>query len=150
MTVIDRSALLPFSAAQLFSLVNDIEAYPQYMEGCVGAEVLSQAGNVMEARLDLAAAGIKQSFSTRNVLSHPSEITLELLDGPFDHLRGRWEFRALQDTACKMHLNLAFSMQSTLLGAAAAKLFDRVANNLVDAVSRRAADLYGTNPVVGQ
>jgi len=142
-TVIDRSALLPFAAQQLFELVNDIEAYPAYMDGCVGASVLSRSGNVLEARLDLARGGISQSFSTRNVLFAPSEITLELLDGPFEYLRGRWEFRALDEAACKMSLNLEFSMNSSVLGAAAGKLFDRVTNNLVDAVGRRAADLYG-------
>lgn len=143
MTVIDRSALLPYSAQQLFELVCDVESYPQYMDGCVGAAILNRGDDMVEARLDLARGGIRHSFSTRNRLFRAREITLELIDGPFESFAGHWGFRELGDSACKLSLKLTFTMNSQLLGAAAAKLFDRVTNNLVDAVGRRAKQLYG-------
>ena len=64
MNDIRRSALLPYSAELIYQLINDVEAYPQYMDGCVGAEVLLADESMMEARLDLSRAGIKMSFST--------------------------------------------------------------------------------------
>jgi ribosome-associated toxin RatA of RatAB toxin-antitoxin module len=143
MTVINRSALLPFSAYQLFELVRDVESYPRYMEGCVGACVLRREEDWVEARLDLSRAGITQSFSTRNRMSAPREITLELIDGPFEHFAGRWDFHALGDSACKMSLNLEFTINGTLLGVAASRLFDKATNNVVDAVGRRASQIYG-------
>lgn len=143
MTVINRSALLPYRAEQLFDLVNDIEAYPRYLDGCVGAQVLRREDDLIEARLDLARSGIRQSFSTRNRLVAAREITLELIDGPFDTFVGRWDFQALGDAGCKLSLNLEFNMNSSVLGAAAARLFDRVSNNLVDAMCRRADEMYG-------
>jgi ribosome-associated toxin RatA of RatAB toxin-antitoxin module len=143
MTIINRSALLPYSASQLFELVSDVESYPRYMEGCVGASILRREDDLVEARLDLARGGIRQSFSTRNRLQAAREITLELIEGPFDYFSGRWEFRELGDAACKLSLMLEFKFSSRLLGAAAAKLFDKVTNNLVDAVGRRARQLYG-------
>lgn len=143
MTVINRSALLPYRAEQLFDLVNDIEAYPRYLDGCVGAHVLRQEVDLIEARLDLARGGIRQSFSTRNRLVAAREITLELIDGPFESFVGRWDFHTLGDAGCKLSLNLEFSMNSSVLGAAAARLFDRVSNNLVDAICRRADEMYG-------
>ena len=81
MNDIRRSALLPYSAELIYQLINDVEAYPQYMDGCVGAEVLLADESMMEARLDLSRAGIKMSFSTRNQLTPPRRIVLELLDG---------------------------------------------------------------------
>lgn len=143
MTLINRSALLPFAAGQLFELVNDVESYPQYMDGCVGAEVLRREADVIEARLDLARGGIRQSFCTRNTIAVSEQITLELLEGPFEYFGGRWDFRALDAKACKVSLNLEFTVNNGLLGAAAAKLFERVTGNLVDAVSQRATELYG-------
>ena len=143
MTLINRSALLPFTPAQLFELVNDIEAYPQYMDGCVGAEVLRRDADVLEARLDLARGGISHSFCTRNTLVAGERINLELLEGPFEHFGGHWEFLGLGESACKISLNLEFIINNGLLGAAAARLFDRVTNNLVDAVGQRATELYG-------
>lgn len=89
MTVIQRSALLPYTAEQVFQLVDDIEAYPQFMDGCVRAQVLSRDKNCVEARLDLERAGITQSFATRNQLQPPHTIELELLEGPFDSFSGR-------------------------------------------------------------
>jgi ribosome-associated toxin RatA of RatAB toxin-antitoxin module len=143
MTVINRSALLPYSARQLFDLVSDVESYPAYLDGCVGARILSAEEHSVDARLDLALGGITQSFSTRNRMLAGREITLELIDGPFEYFAGRWDFHALGDAACKMSLHLEFAINSTVLGVAAARLFDKVTNNLVDAVGRRASQLYG-------
>lgn len=143
MTTIHRSALLPYRASQLFDLVNDVEAYPAFMDGCVGASILRRTDEYLEARLDLARAGISQSFSTRNRMVAGERITLELLEGPFDHLQGLWEFRALGDAACKISLQLDFRISSSLLGAAAGRLLDSVTSNLVDAVGRRARQIYG-------
>lgn len=143
MTVIQRSALLPYTAEALFELVNDIEAYPSFMDGCVGAQILHREDNLMEARLDLSRAGVSQSFSTRNRMQAFDRIELELLDGPFDVFKGHWHFKSLGDLACKVSLDLEFKMNNNLLGAAAGRLFDSVTANLVDAVSRRAKQLYG-------
>ena len=143
MTHISRSALLPHDAQRLFDLVNDVEAYPQYMGGCVGAQVLHRDANLVEARLDLARGGVSHSFSTRNHLVPGREIVLELLDGPFDHFHGRWDFQQLGNDGCKMSLDLQFRINSRVLGVAAARLFDRVTNDLVDAVAGRARKLYG-------
>jgi ribosome-associated toxin RatA of RatAB toxin-antitoxin module len=143
MTVINRSALLPFESQQLFDLVNDIESYPEFMDGCVGAQVLSRTPQVVEARLDLAKGGIAHSFSTRNRLSGNERVTLELLEGPFEFFEGRWHFLALGDAACKLSLELEFRLNSTVLGAAASRLFEMVTNNQVDALARRAQEIYG-------
>ena len=143
MTEIQRSALLPYPASKLFELVNDIEAYPQYMDGCVAASVLRHEGDLMEAQLELARGGISQRFSTRNRLVAGESIALELIEGPFETFNGRWDFRALGEDACKVSLRLEFVVNNALIGAAAAKLFDRVTGDLVDAVSRRATHLYG-------
>ncbi|MFK7831260.1 MAG: type II toxin-antitoxin system RatA family toxin [Congregibacter sp.] len=143
MTAIHRSALLPFSDQQLYALVNDVEAYPQYMDGCVGAEVIRSEANQMEARLDLARGGIKQSFTTLNELNPHQSIRLTLKDGPFDRFDGLWRFQALAEQACKVTLDLEFTVRSSLLSVAAAHLFDRVAGSLVDSVVTRAQTVYG-------
>lgn len=143
MASIHRSALLPFSDAQLFVLVNDVAAYPHFMDGCVGAAVIRSTPQTMEARLDLARGGISQSFTTLNELTPHESIRLRLKDGPFDHFDGMWRFQALAEHACKVSLDLEFGVRGSLLSAAAARLLDRVTGNLVDAIVRRASDVYG-------
>jgi len=143
-TKIDRSALLMYPAQSMFALVNDIESYPHFMDGCVGAEVLARSEDCVEARLHLAKAGIRQSFTTRNRIE-PGRIRMELLEGPFESFEGLWGFEALRDDACKVTLHLAFRMRNGLAGRAARKLFDSMANTLVDALCRRAREVYGSD-----
>lgn len=142
MSSIHRSALLPFSNEQLFTLVNDVEAYPLFMDGCVGAAIISTDATHMEARLDLARGGIAQSFTTLNELHPYEQIRLTLKDGPFDHFDGAWRFQALAEQACKVSLDLEFRVRGGLLTAAAAHLLERVTGNLVDAVVQRASEVY--------
>ena len=112
MTHIERSALLPYPADKLFDLVNDVLAYPQYMDGCVGATILMQDESTMEAALELRKGGITQRFTTRNKLHKPQKIVMELLEGPFDSLQGEWTFKALATDACKVSLDLHFQVKS--------------------------------------
>jgi len=126
----------------MFDLVNNVEAYPVFMPGCVGAEVYEQTESLMVARLDLSKAGIKQSFVTRNTLVEPESISVVLEEGPFSALRGMWEFKALGRDACKISFWLEFSSTNSLLGLAAGKLFEGVASSQVDAICQRADQLY--------
>ncbi|MGD2007567.1 MAG: type II toxin-antitoxin system RatA family toxin [Cellvibrionales bacterium] len=146
MTTIDRSALLPYPAEAVFTLVADIERYPEFLPGCVEASILTRQENTVTARLTLSRAGISQSFTTRNTLVVAESMELVLVDGPFDQFSGRWTFKALSPEACKVALNLEFLLGGGLINAAAGKLFDRVAHDLVDAVVRRAQHVCGSPP----
>ncbi|MGJ8685909.1 MAG: type II toxin-antitoxin system RatA family toxin [Spongiibacteraceae bacterium] len=143
MNEIRRSALLPYSAATIYELVNDIESYPSYMDGCVGAEILRRDEGVIEARLDLSRGGVRLSFITRNTLLPPERVTLSLLDGPFESLTGEWALLALGDSAVKVSLHLQFALSGKIVSLASRQLFNTVANNLVDALVKRANELYG-------
>ena len=143
MTHIHRHALLPYSCEQLFVLVNDVAVYPQYMAGCVGAEVLESTASSMTARLDLARGPVRQSFTTRNQLTPFERIDLTLVDGPFDQFEGHWVFHPLGGMACKVTLDMHFALSSRIASLAAGKLFQSVANQLVDALSNRARHVYG-------
>jgi len=139
---IERSALVAFSDRQMFDLVNDIESYPQYMEGCIGAEVLSRTDSEITARLDLSKLGMRYSFTTRNRLTAPSSMDMVLVEGPFKRMSGVWAFKALAEDACKVSLSLEFEFSNALVAKAASKWFESVANELVDGLCRRAGQVY--------
>lgn len=141
MTVINRSALVPFAADLMYRLVNDIETYPEFMEGCVGAQITARGDDWLEARLDLAKGGLRYSFTTRNRLLPPERIELTLVEGPFEFFSGRWEFHALTPAASKVTLHLEFEMAGKLLSFAAKALFNSVANQLVDQLVKRAQQI---------
>lgn len=139
---VERSALVNYSASQMFELINDIEAYPQFMDGCVGAKILARGDNWLEARLELSKAGVSQSFVTRNQLQPPHSMTMNLVDGPFKYLRGVWRFTSLGEQACKVTFEVEFELQNRLLGMAVGKLFEGVSNKQVDALCTRAKQVY--------
>ena len=145
MTVIERSALLAHPVEQVFDLVADIERYPEFLKGCVGADILKRDDDEVTATLRLSRAGISHGFTTQNRMQRPHRIDLALVDGPFSHFAGHWSFLALGDEACKTTLQLHFELASGIASVAAGKLFDKVALDLVDAIVNRAGQQLEQN-----
>ena len=143
LTTINRSALVMYSAEQMFHLVNDVESYPQYMEGCVGASILEHGDRQMVAQLDLKKSGVSMSFVTRNSLFLPESIKMELEQGPFKRLSGEWTFKPLTENACKVTFLLEFETNSLATTLASSSLFSTVGNTMVDALCQRADTTYG-------
>jgi len=138
MPVIQRSALVEHTAAHMFALVNDVDAYPSRFEWCHQAQVMESSELRVLARLELGIAGFHTWFITENQLSPPHHIDMTLRDGPFRQLLGRWEFHALDECACKVMLRLDFEPQSRLLGPALAIGMQSLADRMVDDFVREA------------
>ncbi|HHT00070.1 MAG TPA: type II toxin-antitoxin system RatA family toxin [Thiomicrospira sp.] len=142
MKKITRTALLPYSAKQVFDIVNDVASYPEFLPWCGGSEVLSETDSEMHARITIAKAGVKQTFETRNHLVQGQRIEMHLVDGPFKSLRGEWEFKVLDVDACKILFEVEFEVSSGLLNAAIGPIFEQIANTLVDSFCERAKQIY--------
>ncbi|MCB1844070.1 MAG: type II toxin-antitoxin system RatA family toxin [Halioglobus sp.] len=138
-----RSALVPYSAQQMFQLVDDIESYPAFLPWCSDARILGRKDNTVEATLELNKAGIRKSFTTRNTRSEFDAIDLKLLGGPFRHLAGGWRFTDLNGQGCKVELEIDFEFESALVDVIFGSFFEDTCNSLVDAFTRRAATVYG-------
>lgn len=145
MVSISRSALLPYSAEQMFALVNDIASYPSFMQGCLSAEVLQADPHEVLARLELGRAGLRYAFTTRNRLREPEAMEMTLVEGPFRKFSASWRFEALTARACKTSLDLQFEFSTGLVDLALRNLFEATGRDLVTAVCRRAEQVYGRN-----
>ena len=115
MPQIHRSALVEHSASRMFELVNDIAAYPRRFGWCEDARIIEAGESRVLARLELGIGGFRTWFTTENTLSPPHHIEMELRDGPFRRLHGRWQFHALDENASKVSLSLDFEPQSSLM-----------------------------------
>lgn len=132
MPTIQRNALVEHSAARMFALVNDIGAYPRRFDWCEAADVLEADDEHMVARLELGIGALRTWFTTHNTLSPPHHIDMSLHDGPFRRLEGRWQFHALDESACKVTLTLDFEPLNRLLGPALTLGFQGLADRMVD------------------
>jgi len=142
-THISRSALVPYAAEAMFDLVDDVPAYPEFLPWCKGAYVLSDDGDEVTARLEIAKGAFQQSFTTVNRRLRPKMLEMRLVEGPFRHLEGFWRFEPLDEGACRVSLDIDFEFSSKVLGLTLGPVFKQIANTLVDAFVQRARVVYG-------
>ncbi len=140
---ISRSALVMYSAQQMYDLVIDIEAYGEFLPGCTAGRIDHQEGERLEATLEVAKAGLRHSFSTRNKMTPGKSIEMQLLEGPFKHLSGIWTFQPLGESGCKVSLDLEFEMSSKFTQATLGSVIGQMMNAMVDAFGKRAKQIYG-------
>ena len=143
MSVVKRSALVPYRAEQMFHLVDDIEAYPEFLPWCKSAVILHRDTHEVRASLELARGALRKSFTTVNRNQPGKMIEMRLIEGPFRHLEGFWSFHSLGDDGCKVTLDMQYEFSSRILKMTVGPVFDHIANSLVDAFCQRARDKYG-------
>ena len=144
MDTIDRSALVHYTPQEMYALVSDVEAYPEFLPWCGAAVLHWRDGDVLEGSVEMRIAGLRRSFRTRNRMREYDAIDMELVEGPFSHLSGGWSFKALDHIGCKVSLEVEFEVKSRATNRLLGRYFEEICNSLVDAFVRRAGDIYGT------
>ena len=154
MREIRRSALVPYTPAQMYRLVNDVAGYPKFVPWCPAARVLEASDESVTALLEIVRAGVKVTLTTRNTLLPDERIDMALIDGPLARFSGRWEFvpiRAASPIAaaagelrgCRVELAVAFEFKNAAIGLVIGPLFESSWDSLVDAFVKRAHEVYG-------
>jgi ribosome-associated toxin RatA of RatAB toxin-antitoxin module len=137
-----RSALVLFPANYMYQLVEDVARYPEFLSWCSASRVIERSGDSQLASLDVAIAGLRQSFTTRNDLQPGRSIRMQLVEGPFQQLAGEWRFEPLGPAGSKVILQLQFDFAGNLLSSAFRHGFASIADRLVSDFSRRAESVY--------
>jgi ribosome-associated toxin RatA of RatAB toxin-antitoxin module len=143
MREVRRSALLPYAAAQVYALVADVERYPEFLPWCTSARIVARAPDEVTVTLGLSSGLARASFTTRNRLVPDRALSMSLVDGPFDHLEGRWDFTPIRDAGARADLHVAFATHGLIGALALGPAFEAACNHLVDAFARRARQVYG-------
>jgi len=139
---IARSAIVGHSAPEMFALVDDIESYPRFLPWCRAATVESRTPALVRATLSVGMRGLRQSLSTQNELRPAEAMDMRLVKGPFRHFAAAWRFKPLSAEACSIEFSLEYEMAGPL-ARLLEPIFDHIADTMVDAFTRRAAELYG-------
>ncbi|MEQ9258071.1 MAG: type II toxin-antitoxin system RatA family toxin [Roseovarius sp.] len=140
---------LPYSAAQMYELVADVESYPKFLPWTAAARVRKvtpreDGAEVMEADLVISFKVFRERFGSRVVLWEAARrIETEYLDGPFQHMRSNWVFEPAEDGGCRVHFDVDFAFRNRLLQSAAELFFYEAMKRVVAAFETRAKALYG-------
>ena len=142
------SKILPYTPDQLFALVGDVEAYPDFVPWITSMRTWN--GRTVESGIETvdAEAGIgfsflKERFSTRvRRDASARRIEVSLLSGPFRKLENRWEFHGQEDGATRVEFDIDFHFKSRLLEALLTTNFGHAVDRLMGCFEARAASLY--------
>lgn len=143
MHTLKRNAIVPYSAHQMFELVNNVEEYPRFLPWCRRSQIVNQTDNEIVAFLEISWNGIHKNFTTRNRLDPIKKIDITLVNGPLKRLDGVWHFLELDSRACKITLDLEFEFTGRFIDRLFQPIFQHIANTLVEAFCKRAGELYG-------
>jgi ribosome-associated toxin RatA of RatAB toxin-antitoxin module len=127
----------------MFALVDAVEDYPKFLPWCGGSSVNPQDDRVTHATVMIDYHHVKHSFTTENTRQVAELIEMKLLDGPFEHLDGRWRFVSLSEDACKVEFRLHYTFSHKILEKLVGPVFFIIANSFVDAFVQRAEQVYG-------
>lgn len=142
MAQVRRSVIVPYTAEQMYRLVDDVERYAEFLPWCGGTRVHERSENATVASLDIDYMRIRQSFSTANRNQPPHLIEMTLREGPFKSLSGAWRFTPLGAHGCKVDFSLDYEFSSKLLEKTVGPVFGRIAESFVEAFVKRAEVLF--------
>jgi ribosome-associated toxin RatA of RatAB toxin-antitoxin module len=140
--VLERSALVTFTAAQMYALVNDVDRYPEFLPWCTAARVGQASETERVASVRVSRGVLRTEFTTRNVLTPDSRIVMNLVDGPFKSFLGEWRFDAIADRGSRVTFRVQFEFKHRLTAAAFGAVFETVCGTIVDAFVQRAQAIY--------
>lgn len=140
---VEKSVLLNYSAQQMFDLVEHIERYPEFLPWCGGTTIKAREVTHTVATIMINYHGVKHNFTTHNTNHPPRLIEMQLVDGPFKFLNGKWHFIPLKESACKIVFDLEYEFSSPILGVVLGPVFHHIAHTFVEAFIRRAKEIYG-------
>ncbi len=136
---------VPYTPAQIYDLVLDVERYPEFIPWCRAARILShEADGSFHTELVIAFKHIRESYVSRvqgDASAYVIDVTMER--GPFHHLTNHWELLPQEDGGCLIDFHIDFEFKTKLLDKLIGGLFNRATQKMVHAFRTRADDLYG-------
>lgn len=142
MREVKRSAIVGYSAAQIYALINDIDAYPAFLPWCTHARVESASAVEVVATLGVKRGPLNTEFTTRNALVPDRSVQMSLAKGPFNELEGLWTLTPIDVAGCRVSLQMRFAFRITAMSALLEPVFEQMAASLVDAFVSRAREVY--------
>lgn len=141
------SRVLPYTAAQMYSLVADVASYPQFLPWCSGARIRSvtsiEGGEEMLADLVISFKVFRERFGSRvRLFPEQQLIETEYLDGPFKYLKSHWKFTDTESGGCEVQFFVDFEFKNVILQKLIGVVFNEAMQRIVKAFEKRANDLY--------
>ena len=141
MPTVRKSAIVPHACSALYQLVDRVEEYPRFLPWCAAARVIERDDRVTVGRIDIDFHGLASHIVTRNEKRPPSDMSLTLVEGPFESFAGAWRFEPLGEDGCRVELAVEYALSNRTLDAAMGPVFGHILETLVDSFVARADEM---------
>jgi coenzyme Q-binding protein COQ10 len=141
-----ETRIVPYTAEQMYSVVADMERYPEFLPWCSALKVLKREPeggvDIALAEMSVQFQGLKERYVSRVRLDpRAGMIEAKHVEGPFKKLDTRWRFVPLAQGS-EVHFLIDFAFGNVLLSAIAGVAFGFVSARMAEAFIHRADDLY--------
>jgi coenzyme Q-binding protein COQ10 len=145
---------IPYTPAEMFDLVADVEQYPRFFPLCEALRIRSRERQgdkeVLVASMDIGYRAIRETITSRVTLERRTmSVLVELIDGPFRHLDNRWRFTEAPNGATEVRFFMSYELKSMMLQLLVGGLFDQAFRRCVTAFEARAREVYGSGRAGG-
>lgn len=141
---------LPYSQAQLFDLVADIERYPEFLPWCVGARIIERDDDGVTADLVIGFKMFRERFRSKVTLRRPGYIRVDYIRGPLKYLHNDWKFCPCDDGGTAIDFSVDFEFKNRIFEKVVGSLFSEAVRRMVGAFEKRAHAIYGPEKPVKQ
>lgn len=142
---------MPYGAGQMYALIADIEAYPNFLPWCAACRIRkdrrdTEGKGIVEADLIISFKVFRERFGSRVTLDpYAQKINVSYLDGPFNYLLNKWKFSPEGD-GCIVDFHMNFELRDRALQKIIGVVFSDAMQRIVRAFEDRAATLYAGAP----
>ena len=139
--------LLPYTPEQVFALVGDVSAYPEFVPWITAmrAGPVREEGeglSVLDAEASVGFSFLKEAFTTRVRRDAPQKvINVTLISGPFRRLENVWTFRP-HARGCEVVFDIDFQFKARMLDLLLKANFGYAVDKLIACFEGRARALY--------
>lgn len=143
MSQVTREAIVPYTCRQMYDLVTDVSAYPKFLSWCNSVDVEHLDEKRVKVRLGVRYhKAVDLSFTTVNTNQPYETVSMELADGPFKHMNGKWSFTPLGNSGSKVIFQLDYEFNKSLQKILMNRIFSELSDSLLDAFQARAKEVY--------
>ena len=129
----------------IFNLINDIKSYPDYLPWCTRSEVKEESADIIIGKIFISKSFINWNFSTKNTIKKNESISLELVDGPFESLTGKWLFSSINQFNTRVSLDIDYKFKSSIIELSIEPIFTSIMNSILESFIQEAFKLKYDN-----
>mgnify|MGYP003583493297 CR=1 FL=1 len=136
---------LPYTPEQMFDLVADVPAYPEFLPWVSAIRLRSNSETEMLADMIVGFKALRETFTSKVNKERPGKIHIDYVDGPLKYLHNEWAFKSDGAGGVLIDFTVDFAFKNRMFEMLAGQMFDRALRKMISAFETRAAELYGAS-----